>query len=195
MVRDTLTARNELVDVLLKVTDETSAKTVVDNDFKAIQKRWDEKIKKRLDDQQRKINAQEKALKRAFDRLPESRQNQIKNAKQGLAKEDVGISSDLLETFDEYDSAQEAVKKRAEELEATAKRLNTQLDRIDKLVQQLQRQNPGANRDERWPSLIAVLKYPEYYATFRDLESGASKWDAPFQLAWFQLKKIPPLKR
>ena len=63
-LRDTLNARNELVDVLLKVNDDESARTASATEVKKIQKRWDDGIRKRLEELQKNLDSAERSVTR-----------------------------------------------------------------------------------------------------------------------------------
>src|SRR5271168_2634368 len=63
-LRDTLNARNEMVDALLKVNDDESAKTASATEVKKIQKRWDDGIRKRIEELQKNLDTAERAVTR-----------------------------------------------------------------------------------------------------------------------------------
>jgi len=179
MVRDALAARNELVDALIKVTDEDSAKRVADNEVAKLKKRWEDNIKKRLDEQQKKVGSQEKALKRGFDRLLELQQS--RKDLFGIGREDLKVNDDLQDTWSDYFQAQDAVTSRSQEIVATAKRLKRQLDRIEDIAKQ---KAQGTSNSK----LMEILKSPEVFATMGN-EKGAFSWDAPLTLATIKPNK------
>ena len=162
VVRDAQTARNEFVDILLKVTDEESAKVVTakDKEVDKVQKRWDD-IKKRLDNRQKDIDKSAKKLK---PRLPR-------------------ILDDDQDTADELRAVQDTLMENGPEIKATAKRLGTQISRIKGIIEELRRKEiargvSSINAEEKWPSLSKLLKMPDLFRSARvdpktDLGFGA----------------------
>jgi hypothetical protein len=180
VVRDVQSARNELVDTLLKVTDEASAKQVADTDLKKIQKRWEEGIRKRLEEYQNKIRSQEKGLQRnvRFKAVLE---------KGGVVTRD-DFPTELQTENPEFFEAQDAEQDRADEIKATAKRLDSQLKRIGQLFEKLYR---GSKSDVK--GLIEVLTAAQVLGT-RD-QSNETDWGPPLRLVTVKITVVPLRKQ
>jgi hypothetical protein len=203
MVRDAQTLRNELVDAMLKVSDEETAQTVLKEEVEkkdvGIKDRWAKLKKDRLDDYQTSgkvtnIRSMEKTLKNSLEAsATKNKANmRIKEAadeaaeKRGLvARADLDT---LGETALEYFSAQEAVLTMADEIEATSHRMKKQVERLKKLVDQLAQRKPG-DRRKNFPSLMSMLDAPEDMATYESYQNdGKWAWDAPLRFITVKLK-------
>jgi hypothetical protein len=165
-VRDVLSVRNEFVDVLLKVKDEATAKDVANNEVKKLQKKWDDSIRKRLEEWQAKINSQEKSLKR----------NPGFSAKSGE-------SETLRGNFPEYFEAQDAEEDKTEEIKATAKRLDSQLKRIREIYDKVRSQADVKG-------LVDILAAAQIFGS-RPLGSEDVEWGPPLRLSTVTIKTVP----
>jgi len=196
VVRDVQTTRNEFVDLLIKVTDEESAKEAMVKDGpveKLAKTKW-ENIKKRLDEAQREVQSQERSLKRTMTRLEEIRTSQRQKLQVGAGGNILKVPENEMDTFNEYWSSIEAVRNNVPEIEATAKRLKNQLSRLNNIIDQLRARqlaqgNAAFDTTQRCPNLAALLKAPETFSTIRDTEKGTYVWGEPFKFKFKQLER------
>jgi hypothetical protein len=214
MVRDAQTLRNELVDAMLKVSDEETAQTVLKEEVEkkdvGIKDRWTKLKKDRLDDYQTSgkvtnIRQMEKTLKNAFEasatknkassRLREAKSSDDPGSERALiGREDLDT---LGETALEYFAAQDAVLAMGDEIEATSHRMKKQMERLKKLADRLVQQKPG-DRRKNFPGLMGILDAPEDMATYETyLNEGKWAWDAPLRFSSVKLKIdwMPKLQR
>ena len=180
VVRDVLSARNEFVDTLLKVSDEASAKTVSDIELKKIQKRWDEGIRKRLEEYQNKIRSQEKSLQR------NARFKAVLERGGVITRDD--FPKDLQNENPEFFEAQDAEDDRADEIKATAKRLDNQLKRLGQLFE---KQFTGSKADVK--GLIECMSAAQFLGT-RD-QTGETDWGPPLRLVAVKITVVPLRKQ
>jgi transposase-like protein len=181
MVRDALATRNELVDAFLKVTDEESAKVVLKQEAEKLQKHWDEHIRKRLEEEQKKINADEKGLKNAVNRVKEASEKDLTGTRgQGVAQM---LAPTLLETFRDWRDAAIAVEDMSPEIKNTAKRQQEQVKRLKAVMEQEKtkgRPSAGGTTDERVANLTKLLQTADFMGSGMQDRHGA--WDAPLKL-------------
>jgi hypothetical protein len=188
-LRDTLNARNELVDALLQVSDDESAKKVSATEVKKIQKRWDDGIRKRIEELQKNLDGAERAVTRTRKAkalqagndgpLPKLQRDELPN-----------IFADLRDRAESLVIADEAMEAREEEIKATAKRMVEQMGRLTKLLDQLRWketedqkargiQNPTVNAAELWPNLSELLKAPQGMCGPKEFVAETYTWQAP----------------
>ena len=188
-LRDALNARNEFVDALLKVTDDDSARTVSATDVKKIQKRWDDGIRKRLEELQKNVDAAERAVTK-------NRKNKaVLAGKEGplpkLEREELPrIPEDLRDRAETVVIADEALEARHDEIKATARRMVEQMKRLNTIIDQLKWKeladlkargtaNPTVNPADRWPNLVGLLKAPEGLCAPKEFVDEKYTWEAP----------------
>jgi hypothetical protein len=169
VVRDVMSVRNELVDAMLKITDEPSAKSVYSSEIKKLQKKWDESIRKRLEEWQAKINSQEKGIKRATPDL-----------KAGQATDAVRSANP------EFSEAEDAADEFRDEIKATTNRLNRQLKRIGEIFDKVR---PGSKDEAK--GLKDVLSSPPIFGT-RVVGADNVDWGPPLRVFTVGYKP-PPL--